>query len=145
MPSVLVRLIAVTSAVLVIPLALINWVRFEGDVYISGRTSDVVFQGGDGYVIVMLAGIVLLARLARTAWLPFALLFPLVCVICGLGITIIGGLVLMEDWAGERMWTLYAQLVLGVLVALCGGLLLSFREMSVRLDEAGGTEGEAGG
>lgn len=145
MAAVLVRLIAVTSALLVLPLALINWVRFERDVYISGRTSDVVFPSGDGYAIAALAGTVLLARLGRTAWPPLDALFPWVCIVCGLGITVIGGSVLFEDWAGERMLTLYAQFVLGITISLCGALMLGLRGRSAPLDERDVEEGEVRG
>ena len=73
------------SAVLVIPLAMVNWIHFgDSDLYVSGRQSDVVFSLGDGYAIAALGVLVILARVARTAWPRLDWLFPWACVICGL-------------------------------------------------------------
>lgn len=141
MVQVLVRLIATASALLVIPLALFNWVRFESDVYVSGRTSDVVWSQGDGYAIAALAAIVLLARVARTVSPRLGVLFPWVCIACGLGITLMGGLVLVNHWSGQRLVTVYAQFVLGITIAVCGALMMDHRSQSAppeRDDEEGG-------
>lgn len=123
----LVRLLAVASALLAVPLALMNWVRVDENSYVSGRTSEVVISNGDGYLIAGLAAVVLVARVARSANRGMDRVFPWICMVCGLGITLVSGRVLFEDWVGERMWTLYGLLVLGVVIAVCGAGLLSFR------------------
>lgn len=133
---VLARLVAMVSALLVIPLALINWVHFgDPDAYISGRDSDVVFSFGDGYAIVALGGIVILARVTRTAWPRLDWLFAWVCTVSGLGITAISAAVLFRDWAGERMWTLSVEPLLGILLAFSGALLLTLRQQMIAADE----------
>ena len=142
MAAVPIRLVAMVSAVLVIPLAMVNWIHFgDSDLYVSGRQADVVFSFGDGYAIAMLGGVVILARLARTVWPTLDWLFPLACVVCGLGITAITGAVLFKDWAGERMWTLYTELALGIVIALSGTLLLTLRKSGV-VDEQIGAANE---
>jgi hypothetical protein len=109
------RLVAVACALLAIPLALINWIDVGRGVYISGRSSDVIIKGGDGYLIVALSVTVLVARVMRTL-VPRLVLFPWVCMVCGIGITLVSGRVLFEDWAGDRMWTLYTLFVLGTVM-----------------------------
>ena len=78
-----------------------------------------------GYAILALGGIVILARVARTAWPRLGWLFAWACTVSGLGITAISAAVLFRDWAGERMWTLYVELLLGIVLAWSGALLLT--------------------
>jgi hypothetical protein len=137
------RLAATASALLAIPLALINWIQINEDAYVSGRSSDVVISGGDGYLIALLAAMVVIARVARTFARRLDRAFPWVCIICGLGITLISGRVLFEDWAGDRMWTIYTLLGLGIAIAVCGAVLLSGQNMGEGSDGAAGGETES--
>ena len=137
MTASLVRVVAMLSTLLAIPLALVNWIHFsDSGFYISGRDSDVVFPPGDGYAIAALGALVLLTRLTRTVWPRLEVLFPLACVLCGPGIMAISGAVLLRDWAGERMWTLYAGLVLGIVISLCGAVMLAMRRGAASAGDA---------
>ena len=138
---ILVRLTATLSALLVVPLALVNWVHFRSDLYISGRQVDVVFPFGDGYAVAVLGAGVILTRLARTLWPRYDWLFAWACILCGLGVTSVVGAVLFKDWAGDRMWTIYAEFAFGIIIAVCGTLLLTFRKRPVARDEQAGKIG----
>ena len=86
-----------------------------------------------------------MARVARTAWPRLGWLFAWACTVSGLGITAISAAVLFRDWASERMWTLYVELLLGIVLAFSGALLLTLRQHMIAADELSDETGEMDG
>ena len=123
------RLVLTIAAVFVALFAIMPWVHIDepNSTNLYGSHVDVTVGFGDGRLVALIGVAIVLLRVSL-AWLrSWQTAVFTVIIALALAATAITARAAFRDWGGDVTLWLYGDIALSVLVAVCGGLVLSAR------------------